>query len=292
MVEGVSKFFGDYQVLDNVSFELGSGKAAVLIGRNGAGKTTLLRCVAGLLRFEGEILVDGISVSDEPLKAKKKIGYLPQIPPVKGDVTGYELFNFYTELHDIDLDADEWFSRFELEDAMDVPIDEYSGGMRQRLFLMMAIAHDPLLTLMDEPMNNLDSIGKNLLVDIINEWKSRGKSFLISGHRITDFIVYADEIILLEGGKLIYHGPVDPLFDLLGMAKLYIYSPDGVLKDVMDMLGGELIGRNRAVITAEDVYSVLKTLVDMGVKNFFVEEPTIDTIIERLGGDVEDISNS
>jgi len=284
-VVGVSKYFGGYKVLDNISFTLGRGRAAVLIGRNGSGKTTLLRCVAGLLRYEGFISIEGVDVSRDPVNARKRIGYLPQIPPVKGDITGYEIFDFYTDLHGIDLDADKWFEMFGLEDAMDLPLDGYSGGMRQRLFLMMAIAHEPVLTILDEPMNNLDSLGKTLLVDIINNWKKMGRSFLLSGHRLTDFIVYADEVILLDDGRIIYHGSIAPLFEVLGFGRIHIYSPNGSLEDVARAIGGELLDRNRLIIHASDIHMVLKSIVDMGIRSFFLEEPTIDAIIARLKGD-------
>ena len=282
-VRNVDKYFDDFQVLDNITFDMPSGVAAVLIGRNGAGKSTLIRCVAGLLRYEGSIKVDGYEVYEHPTKVKRLIGYLPQTPPVRGDLTGYQIFNLYLDLYDIDLDIEEWFERFELADAIDVPIDEYSGGMRQRLFLAMAIAHDPKLILMDEPMNNLDSVGKSLLVDIIHEYKERGKSFLISGHRLSDFITYADEIILIDEGELLYKGSIEELFKILGIAKIYIYSPDRRIIGKIDSLDIKVIDGNRAVVESDNVYDAIKKLVDNGVTNFFIEEPSIDTIIERLG---------
>jgi len=247
-VRGVNKFFGDYQVLRDVSFSLGRGEAAVLIGRNGAGKTTLLRCIAGLLRYEGEIIVDGIDMARNPIEAKKRIGYLPQVPPVRGDVTGYELFNMYTELHGIDLDADEWFERFALHDAMDLYVDEYSGGMRQRLFLMMTI----------------------------------GRSFLISVHRISDFIAYADEVLVVDGGRLLFKGGITHLFESLGVSRIFIYAPDGLERRMVEEVGGEKVGENRVVVEAEDVHETVIRLVEMGVRSFFIEEPGIDVIIRRL----------
>lgn len=283
-VEKVDKYFGDFQVLDNISFNLSSGVAAVLIGRNGAGKSTLIRCIAGLLRYEGSIMIDGFEVMDNPIEVKRRIGYLPQTPPVRGDLTGYQLFNLYLDLYDLDIDVEEWFEKFELEDAIDIPIDEYSGGMRQRLFLAMAIAHNPSLILMDEPMNNLDSLGKSLLIDIIYSYKKDGKSFLISGHRLSDFITYADEIILIDDGRLIYKGGIQELFKILGIARIYIYSADIMSARDIDSLDIKIVGGNRAVVESENVYEAVVKLVKGGVMNFFIEEPSIDTIIGRLGG--------
>lgn len=281
-VRNLDKYFGDFQVLHSITFNLLEGTVAVLMGRNGAGKSTLIRCVAGLLRYEGSIKVDGYEVYEHATEVKRLIGYLPQTTPVRGDLTGSQIFNLYLDLYDIDLDIEEWFERFGLEDVMDVPLDEYSGGMRQRLYLAMAIAHDPKLILMDEPMNNLDSKGKSLLVDIIHEYKERGKSFLVSGHRLSDFITYADDIILIDNGKLIYKGGVDELFKILGVSKLYIYSPDKKVVGGIDSLNIKAIDSRRAVVESEDVYEAVKKLVEIGVKNFFIEEPSIDTIIERL----------
>lgn len=283
-VKGVDKYFGDFQVLDDISFNLSNGVAAVLIGRNGAGKSTLIRCIAGLLRYEGSITIDGFEVMDYPIEVKKRIGYLPQTTPVRGDLTGYQFFKLYLDLYGLDVDVEEWFERFGLIDAIDVSIDEYSGGMRQRLFLAMTIAHNPRLILMDEPMNNLDSLGKSMLIDIIHNYKKLEKSFLISGHRLSDFITYADEIILIDDGKLIYKGSIEELFKILGIARIYIYSTDLMSAKDIDGLDIKIIDSNRAMVESDNVYEVVVELVEMGITNFFIEEPSIDTIIKRLGG--------
>jgi len=283
-VKGVDKYFGDFQVLDDISFNLSNGVAAVLIGRNGAGKSTLIRCIAGLLRYEGSITIDGFEVMDHPIEVKKRIGYLPQTTPVRGDLTGYQFFKLYLDLYGLDVDVEEWFERFGLIDAIDVSIDEYSGGMRQRLFLAMTIAHNPRLILLDEPMNNLDSLGKSMLIDIIHNYKKLEKSFLISGHRLSDFITYADEIILIDDGKLIYKGSIEELFKILGIARIYIYSTDLMSAKDIDGLDIKIIDSNRAIVESDNVYEVVVELVEMGITNFFIEEPSIDTIIKRLGG--------
>lgn len=283
-VKGVDKYFGDFQVLDDISFNLSNGVAAVLIGRNGAGKSTLIRCIAGLLRYEGSITIDGFEVMDHPIEVKKRIGYLPQTTPVRGDLTGYQFFKLYLDLYGLDVDVEEWFERFGLIDVIDVSIDEYSGGMRQRLFLAMTIAHNPRLILLDEPMNNLDSLGKSMLIDIIHNYKKLEKSFLISGHRLSDFITYADEIILIDDGKLIYKGSIEELFKILGIARIYIYSTDLMSAKDIDGLDIKIIDSNRAMVESDNVYEVVVELVEMGITNFFIEEPSIDTIIKRLGG--------
>jgi len=283
-VKGVDKYFGDFQVLDDISFNLSNGVAAVLIGRNGAGKSTLIRCIAGLLRYEGSITIDGFEVMDHPIEVKKRIGYLPQTTPVRGDLTGYQFFKLYLDLYGLDVDVEEWFERFGLIDVIDVSIDEYSGGMRQRLFLAMTIAHNPRLILLDEPMNNLDSLGKSMLIDIIHNYKKLEKSFLISGHRLSDFITYADEIILIDDGKLIYKGSIEELFKILGIARIYIYSTDLMSAKDIDGLDIKIIDSNRAIVESDNVYEVVVELVEMGITNFFIEEPSIDTIIKRLGG--------
>jgi len=284
-VREVEKEFNGFKVLRGVSFDVYDGEAVVLIGRNGAGKSTLLRCIAGLLRYRGSIKLDGVEVIDNPNIVKGWIGYLPQTTPSRGDLTGYQIFEMYMDIYGVDLDPEEWFEKFGLLDAIDTPLNEYSGGMRQRLFLAMAIAHDPRLILMDEPMNNLDSIGKNLLIDIIMESKRMGRSFIVSGHRLSDFITYADKIILIDNGKIIFYGGIDKLFTLLGIARLYIYSPDGL--DIEKLPGARVtrIDGSRVIIESSDIYNTLKYLVGTGVKGFFIEEPSIDVIIGRLGGD-------
>ena len=155
-VNEVTKKYGKFVANDNVSFTVPDGEIAVLLGPNGAGKSTIIKCIAGLLRFEGEITVGGYP--NKSLEAKRLLGYIPEMPAVYDMLTVGEHLEFILRAYKMDDDgtANRLLERFELSDKKNKLGKELSKGMQQKLSICCALVHKPKVVIFDEPMVGLD----------------------------------------------------------------------------------------------------------------------------------------
>ncbi len=202
-VNAVSKKYGKVLANDNISFDINSGEIAVLIGPNGAGKSTIIKCITGLLRFEGEITVDGLK--NKSKEAKKLLGYIPEMPAVYDMLTIGEHLQFMLRAYNMPLDetyGDELLRRFELYDKKDKLGKELSKGMQQKLSICCALVHKPKVIIFDEPMMGLDPHAIKQLKDMFVELKNQGCSVLISTHMLDSVENYWDRAYIMVGGKL------------------------------------------------------------------------------------------
>ena len=202
-VNAVSKKYGKVLANDNISFDINSGEIAVLIGPNGAGKSTIIKCITGLLRFEGEITVDGLK--NKSKEAKKLLGYIPEMPAVYDMLTIGEHLQFMLRAYNMPLDetyGDELLRRFDLYDKKDKLGKELSKGMQQKLSICCALVHKPKVIIFDEPMMGLDPHAIKQLKDMFVELKNQGCSVLISTHMLDSVENYWDRAYIMVGGKL------------------------------------------------------------------------------------------
>lgn len=201
-VNGVTKKYGKVLANDNISFDISDGEIAVLIGPNGAGKSTIIKCITGLLRFDGEITIEGLK--NKSTQAKKLIGYIPEMPAVYDMLTVGEHLQFMLRAYNMTDDSygDELLSRFELLDKKDKLGKELSKGMQQKLSICCALVHRPKVVIFDEPMVGLDPHAIKQLKDIFVELKNDGASVLISTHMLDSVENFWDTAYIMVGGKL------------------------------------------------------------------------------------------
>ncbi len=204
-VKDVTKKYGRVPANDNVSFEVSGGEIAVLLGPNGAGKSTIIKCIAGLLRFKGEIEINGLS--NKSVAAKKLLGYIPEMPAVYDMLTIGEHLQFILRAYKIEDDGygDELLSRFELLDKKDKLGKELSKGMQQKLSICCALVHRPQIVIFDEPMVGLDPHAIKQLKEIISELKASGAGVLISTHMLDSVEDFWDTAYIMVGGKVRMH---------------------------------------------------------------------------------------
>ncbi len=201
-VKNVTKKYGKVLANDDVSFQIDKGEIAVLLGPNGAGKSTIIKCIAGLLRFKGEITFSDIG--NKTLEAKKILGYIPEMPAVYDMLTVGEHLQFILRAYKTDDDGygDELLSRFELLDKKDKLGKELSKGMQQKLSICCALVHKPEIVIFDEPMVGLDPHAIKQLKEIFLELKASGASVLISTHMIDSVEDYWDTAYIMVGGRV------------------------------------------------------------------------------------------
>ncbi len=203
----LSKQFGQFRALDNVSFTVKPGEAFALLGPNGSGKTTTLKSIAGLLPpTSGQVLVGGLDVWREPRKAKTRFSYLPQRVAFPENLTAREVLEFHCRLRRVPASrVDGALARAGLDGDAIGPkaVGTFSGGMTQRLGIAAALLADAPILIFDEPTASLDPDGANQLLDTMIELKNSGVTVLFSSHILSDVEAVADRAALLVNGKLV-----------------------------------------------------------------------------------------
>lgn len=210
LASGVSKYFGDFPAVLNVSLEVAPGKVLAMLGRNGAGKTTLLRMFAGLSRpTEGDI---SFTPSSGQADRRGRIGIVGHGTWIYDDLTAEENLRFFCKLYKVPEAGSvvsEWLSRVGLERFRHSRASEFSRGMRQRLTIARAFLHKPDVLLLDEPWTSLDDRAVELLSSLVEAAREANSAVVICSHQLREAIAVADQVALLHRGRLAYRGPVD-----------------------------------------------------------------------------------
>ena len=201
--------------VDRLNLEIHRGELFSLLGVNGAGKTTAIKSACGILRFDaGEIYVNGISVKNDPLAAKRQLAYIPDNPDLYDFMTGIGYLNFIADIFGVAAAArDERIHRFadmlELTKDLAQPISTYSHGMKQKLAIIGALIHAPRLIVMDEPFVGLDPKAAHLLKELMREMCREGAAIFFSTHVLEVAEKLCDKVAIIKGGKLIRAGEMD-----------------------------------------------------------------------------------
>ncbi|PHV10206.1 ABC transporter ATP-binding protein [Chitinimonas sp. BJB300] len=210
-LEGVSKSYRDkrfslFQALNDVSFKVEQGEAFGFVGPNGAGKSTTIRILTGIIRaFEGEVRLFGQSVLQH--ESRRGLGYVPENPYLYDYLTPLEILDMGIRLHGISVSDRrkhclEWLDRFNIAHVADKRIRQFSKGMVQRTALAHAMACQPRLLILDEPLSGLDPIGRREVVDILEQYHRDGGTLFFSSHVLHDVERLADRFGLIHLGQL------------------------------------------------------------------------------------------
>jgi ABC-2 type transport system ATP-binding protein len=215
--ENVSKFYGDILGVNRVNLEIPAGITS-LVGPNGAGKTTLMNLLAGLLRpTRGRINVLGIS-PDQPERLFRKLGYCSQFDSFPPGLTGREFISAFLKVSGIsktqaDNLTEKALARVDLLPAADRKIGAYSKGMRQRVRLAQAIAHDPSILILDEPLNGLDPMVRAETIALFKQLAADGLYLIISSHILHEVDMMSDRVVLLNNGYVVAEGGIQGVRD-------------------------------------------------------------------------------
>lgn len=209
-LQHVWKFYGDYPALRDYTLEVGVGSCCALLGRNGAGKTTLLRILAGLSPFQrGEVRVFG-NTPRSP-QARQQLGFLGHGIGVYEDLTARENLRFFAGISGVGQKVVEtWLERVGLVRVADVPVRQFSRGMRQRLALARTFLHGPRLFVLDEPFTSLDDRAIQMLSELLGEARGQGATIILSTHQLREALAIASHVALIENGKLRHAGERTP----------------------------------------------------------------------------------
>lgn len=202
-VRDVTKKYGKLIANDNVSFSIGPGEISILLGPNGAGKSTIIKCIAGLLKFTGNIDICGNG--NKSIPAKRDLGYIPEVPALYDMLTVWEHMEFIARAYSLEQwkdRAEQLLVRFELEDKKKKLGSELSKGMQQKLSICCGLLPDPKLILFDEPMVGLDPHAIKELKSLIVEQRQEGKAILISTHMLDSVMEFWDSTNIMMNGRI------------------------------------------------------------------------------------------
>ncbi|MFP4324133.1 MAG: ATP-binding cassette domain-containing protein [Anaerolineales bacterium] len=304
IVEDVVKYYGKFKALDGVSLRAKTGQVLGLLGPNGAGKTTLVKIMTSLLRADqGRVTVAGVDALNNPRALREKIGLAGQYPAVDERLTGRENLIMVAMLYHMPLKAararaKELLKRFTLEDAADRPIKTYSGGMRRRLDLAASIVAAPPVLFLDEPTTGLDPRTRLDLWEFIRELVRDGATLLLTTQYLEEADALADNIVVLDEGKVIAEGSAEELKARMGndVLQVRIAQPDQTQQahDVLKNTATETpqIDENTGWINlrvADGTQSLLEAVralddANIGIEDISLRRPTLDDVFLSLTG--------
>ena len=212
-IKHVSKTYnGEKKALKDVSFKVNDGKIFAFIGHNGAGKTTLIKSIVGILNFEdGDILINNKSIKEEPIECKKEMAYVPDNPDLYENMRAIDFINFICDMYDTPLDIrteniTKYAKMFEIEDKLNDYINSFSHGMKQKVALIAALAHNPKVLIMDEPFVGLDPKAVYDMKELMKEMSKEGKTVFFSTHILDVAEKLCDEVAIIKAGEIVKYG--------------------------------------------------------------------------------------
>lgn len=214
-INQLTKTYGEKKAVDNLTLHIQPGEIYGFIGHNGAGKTTTLKSVVGILGFDsGEILVDGVSVKEDPIACKKKIAYIPDNPDLYEFMTGIKYLNFIGDIFAVPAaerteKIHKYADIFGITADLGEPISTYSHGMKQKLAIISAWIHDPQLIIMDEPFVGLDPKASHELKQMMREVCDHGGAIFFSTHVLDVAEKLCDKVAIIKKGQLVCAGTMD-----------------------------------------------------------------------------------
>lgn len=212
-IKNVSKTYnGKKKVLKNISFKIEGGEIFAFIGHNGVGKTTMIKCIMGILDFEeGDILVDNKSIKEEPLECKRIMAYVADNPDLYENMKAIDYINFICDMYEVSEDIRrentlKYAKMFGIEDKLNDDISSFSHGMKQKIALIAALAHNPKVLIMDEPFVGLDPKAVYDMKEIMRDMAKEGKTIFFSTHILDVAEKLCDRVAIIKDGTIVKVG--------------------------------------------------------------------------------------
>ena len=298
-VKNLSHRYSVQWAVKDVSFEINEKGVTGLLGSNGAGKSTTMNIICGVLnQTQGDVFINGVNLRDNPVEAKKNIGFLPQQPPLYTDLTVGEYlrhaaFLRLVEPDKVDEAVDLALEKCSITHFRDRLIKNLSGGYQQRVGIAQAIVHNPQFVVLDEPTNGLDP---NQIVDIRNLIRDIAKhhAVLLSTHILSEVQAICDNIYMIESGKLVFSGTMEEFDNYVAPESFIVEFVNSPSKEVLENLtennGIEALEDGSYRIFLKDDISITEKYIQESVKqnwnlkSIYVERASLSEIFAQLSG--------
>lgn len=217
-IKNVTKIYnGEKKAVDDISFTVNDGEIFAFIGHNGAGKTTTIKSIVGILDFEqGDILINGKSIKKQPIECKKEMAYVPDNPDLYENMKAIDFINFICDIYEVDKEErkqqiEKYAKMFEIEDNLNDEISSFSHGMKQKVALISALAHNPKVLIMDEPFVGLDPKAVFDMKEIMKQMCKEGKTIFFSTHILEVAEKLCSRVAIIKQGKIVKVGKMSEI---------------------------------------------------------------------------------
>lgn len=300
-VSNLSKSFGDFQAVKDVSFEVYPGEIFGLLGPNGAGKTTSIRMMLDIFRADsGSVRVFGGPMTETK---KNRIGYLPEDRGLYQDLKLMPTLTYLASLKGLSegeahARLDHWLRRFDLYEHREKKVQELSKGMQQKAQIITALIHEPDLIVIDEPFAGLDPVNTRLVKEIIEEQRAAGKAIIMSTHQMYQVEALCSRIVLINRGSTVLYGAVSEIKRQFAGNAITLEGQGDFTR-----LPGVLEARRHngawhlaltAGTSPQDVFRALATQEGVRIARFEIAEPSLDdifiSVVQEERGDEDDVA--
>jgi ABC-2 type transport system ATP-binding protein len=295
----LTKKYGSFEVLKGISFEIKKGMIYGFLGQNGAGKTTTMNILTGLIGYNsGEIYLNGKPLKEDKRKLLQTVGYLPQDPVFYGYMTAMEYLNFIGSVNKMSSKrirerSNEVLDIVKLKEAANRKLGGYSGGMKQRFGMAVAMFNKPEILILDEPTSALDPEGRMEVLELIEQLKASGTTVFLSTHILNDVERVCDEVSILHEGKILVsenleelrNKYIQPIYDIEFQNNCE-FIKNKLLK--LDWIQNVVVNRNAASIYVSDINRANKELLkeiiteENAVLAFNLRKSNLEDIFLRL----------
>jgi ABC-2 type transport system ATP-binding protein len=255
-VDGLTKYYGQFKAIDNLSFSADTGEILGFLGPNGAGKTTTMRILTGYMpASEGTAIVAGYDIFDQSVEARQRIGYLPETVPLYNEMTVWQYVNFMAELHHYPRDKREErveavLDMVDMLDREDSLISSLSKGMRQRIGLAQALVHEPEVLILDEPTIGLDPRQVREVRELIRSL-GQNRTVLLSTHILSEVSQLCNRILIINRGRIVAEDSPETLAARLQGAARYMVRVGKGDSDQVKKVLGQISDVSSVIVTDE-----------------------------------------
>lgn len=301
-IKGISKNFKDLKAVDDLSFSIGEGEIFGLLGPNGAGKSTTISMISSLVRpDEGDIFYKETSILNDPKTLEKELGLAPQDIALYPTLSGYDNLKFWGNVYgirgkDLKLRIQEIAELIGLSDRLKDRVDKYSGGMKRRLNIGVALIHKPRLLIMDEPTVGIDPQSRNHILNTVKALNQEGMTIVYTSHYMEEVEELCDRICIMDKGKLLASGTKSELIKLVnGRERIDIQFETlnaQVIEEIREIsyIGEVSVLDNKVSIISEKAENLLGDLIQIirnsntKILSIDVQKPTLETVFLHLTG--------
>lgn len=298
----IKKYFDDIHAVDGIDLKILKGSLYGVLGPNGAGKTTIIKMLSTILSpTSGDISVLGFDVKKEAREIKKRIGVCPQELVIYPRLTARENIHIIAQMHamakkDYKERTDELLGKMNLLERADSTVKKFSGGMKRRLNVLMAVVHEPELLFFDEPTAGLDPQARRVVWDFIRDFQEKGSTIILTTHSMEEADDLSDELVIIDHGKIIAQGTSDELKGKLGEGDIIEFKVKEIdkrneiierAKSLDYVQWGKVVGKHRIVINALDGLKRISEIMDVlevKMEDMKVRQNTLEDVFLDLTG--------